>query len=84
MMTLNSSFHPGTNSLICMMLGQALEKHKNELAQHFKVETDCVLKDTMKDDSCSAKVHNQLMATIVIIVGKPNNPKYIFRLNNFK
>ena len=57
-----------------MMLGQALEKHKRELAQHFKVDTDCVLKDTMKTESCSTKVHNQLMATIVIIVGKPNDP----------
>ena len=69
-----------------MMLGQAMEKHKQDLAQHFKVETDCVLKDTVKNDidSCSAKVHNQLMATVVIIVGKPNNPIYIFGLNIFK
>ena len=59
-----------------MMLGQALEKHKRELAQHFKVDTDCVLKDTIKNDSCSANGHNQLMATVVIIVGKPNNPTF--------
>ena len=76
MVTLISSFHPGTNSIICLLLGQALETHKHELAQHFQVETDCVLKDTMKNESCSTKVHNQLMATVVIIVGKPNNPTF--------